>query len=431
MPTYEAHPNPKSKQKYVISTTDDGFVLAIMARDYPVSFENHDTIAGAKAAAAKMAKKNELDWTELGQAPGILSKLSSAVDSVIDKVASAYNFDEVEDDDPPSGPIDLTVHVPDGFALKNEQKGISWNYEGPSRAVFSITIADDPMTKSIMPQQIMASAKIPVPGPRPMVGPLELPNGSGVESYRLAQSKKDFTQWMAFLTIDGIGVMINLMCKGDIDRDEWLDVFASIRLRPFDDVEIAALGKRSHGANQGEWGAGERPAEDSGPIDFAAPQVFSFEMSFECKTCLLADASLTTDLCFDVEDLGEDRLVYASPNGVIVATLSEFDVPVTFEFRPDAPPDDLAAWDHVVDTSLTITTGALEVAVMEPYTQWQAPNGDYRVRVCYGNLANAGDDDELDAEPRPAAERDHYRIFIWPGAAIETTVLKQWAGFNV
>ena len=139
---------------------------------------------------------------------------------------------------------------------------------------------------------------------------------------------------------------------------------------------------------------------------------------------------MTTDLYFDVEDLGDDRRVCASPNGVIVATQSEFDVPVTFEFRPDAPPDDLAAWDHVVDTSLTIATGALEVAVMEPYTQWQVPNGDYRVRVCYGNLANAGDDDEFDAEPRPAAERDHYRIIIWPGDAIETTVLKQWSGFN-
>lgn len=110
-----------------------------------------------------------------------------------------------------------------------------------------------------------------------------------------------------------------------------------------------------------------------------------------------------------------------------VHTESYGDVRVTVEVRKTEPPaGDLAAWDHVVEGPLTVTSGRMLVHGVDDAgledtdpnvraRQFSLPPGSYRVRV-YGAgfstvVAEQGD--------------DAYRLVIWPAPVADRRVLKQ------
>jgi hypothetical protein len=102
-------------------------------------------------------------------------------------------------------------------------------------------------------------------------------------------------------------------------------------------------------------------------------------------------------------------------------------VPLDLELRsaplPPPQPQDLAAWDHIVEASLDLPSGCLLVHGAtdgledeDEGTIAVAP-GLYRARVSYGSITTVSEN-RLDGE-------DHYRVALWPapGPAAAPVVL--------
>jgi hypothetical protein len=132
------------------------------------------------------------------------------------------------------------------------------------------------------------------------------------------------------------------------------------------------------------------------------PQAFSAQREF-----LFTDRHLS------------DR-VWVNDGLIIMFTARNMMVPIELQTLRTEPSRDLTIWDHVVETSINIPSGQLEVFGCGGYstTNLSVQPGTYRVRLCQGQLASLSGDG-LEGQ-------DHYQILLWPGSSIETTVLKRW-----
>ena len=116
-----------------------------------------------------------------------------------------------------------------------------------------------------------------------------------------------------------------------------------------------------------------------------------------------------------------DRLLAVAPGTVGIGTVRNMDVPVAVQILEGEPDDDSSEWDHVVEASLDVASGRIVIAGCTDYfpdaKRIEVSPGSYRVRVSYGALdtlsANGLDGD------------DHYRLQLWPAAAIAVRVVKQ------
>lgn len=80
--------------------------------------------------------------------------------------------------------------------------------------------------------------------------------------------------------------------------------------------------------------------------------------------------------------------------------------------------------DHIVEGSLKITTGAMEIQdcpTSETILSVPLDNDDYRVRIYSYNL------DMPYNQNNPEKPHDHYRIEVWKEAPSERKVLKLWS----
>lgn len=117
------------------------------------------------------------------------------------------------------------------------------------------------------------------------------------------------------------------------------------------------------------------------------------------------------------------RRMLADGRGLFgVSTESVGDVPVTLHVDRGAPALDLAAWDHVVEVGLELSTGTLIVCgCLQPREEGlhlQLPAGSYTARVCAAGLDTVVNEEG----------DDRYSVFLWPAAADGVRVLKQWSG---
>ncbi|MCB9850717.1 MAG: hypothetical protein H6817_08430 [Phycisphaerales bacterium] len=122
----------------------------------------------------------------------------------------------------------------------------------------------------------------------------------------------------------------------------------------------------------------------------------------------------------DYDDEDCSRRVKVAEQCVVIMPERDDTVPVQFEVRPDEPQRDDDAWDHVVECSIDLPTGRLQISTVScgDVANWRVPPGSYRVRASFGKLGEV-DANRLDGN-------DHYRVVLWPGDAIALTVLKQW-----
>ncbi|OKO81054.1 hypothetical protein [Bradyrhizobium sp. NAS96.2] len=115
-----------------------------------------------------------------------------------------------------------------------------------------------------------------------------------------------------------------------------------------------------------------------------------------------------------------DRLLAIAPGTVGIGTVRNMDVPVAVHLLEREPDDDSADWDHVVEASLDVASGRIVIAGCTDYfpdaMRIETPPGCYRVRVSYCALDTLSEDG-LDGD-------DHYRLQLWPAAAIAVRVLK-------
>lgn len=120
-----------------------------------------------------------------------------------------------------------------------------------------------------------------------------------------------------------------------------------------------------------------------------------------------------------------DRLLAVAPGTVGVGTVRNMTVPVTVELCDSEPKSDLTSWDHVVECSLEVHSGAIVIAGCTDYfpdaARIKVENGLYRVRVSYGSLDTVSEDGLKGS--------DKYRVQLWlkKGPAIKPRVIKQRA----
>lgn len=112
------------------------------------------------------------------------------------------------------------------------------------------------------------------------------------------------------------------------------------------------------------------------------------------------------------------RHVGVYPGALCILTARNMDVPLTVEVYTAAPQDDLTVWDHVVEASLDVPSGCVQVSagVNEYAPEIRLAAGTYRARVYFGGVYT------LSADGMDGS--DHYRVVLWPGAAGDPVVLR-------
>jgi hypothetical protein len=106
---------------------------------------------------------------------------------------------------------------------------------------------------------------------------------------------------------------------------------------------------------------------------------------------------------------------------VVVCPLRNMTVPVEVALNDSEPSPGLVAPDHVVECSLSLPTGHLQLheCTGGPILNWEIASGTYRVRLSYFGLSTITANG-LDG-------RDFYKVELWPGQFQELSVTRSWA----
>ena len=114
------------------------------------------------------------------------------------------------------------------------------------------------------------------------------------------------------------------------------------------------------------------------------------------------------------------RLVKVSPNVVVVQPVRNMTVPVDVEVHASDPGFDEGPWDHIVECSLDLPTGRLQIheCTGPDRLSLSIAPGTYNIRVLFAGLDTLSDNG-VDGF-------DRYRIDLWPAPARELRVVKQW-----
>ena len=135
----------------------------------------------------------------------------------------------------------------------------------------------------------------------------------------------------------------------------------------------------------------------------------------------LWDPTIPAEAPEDYTDEDVRRMVKVADHVVVVQPVRNGTVPVGLTLFPADPGFPIEEFDHVVECSLDLPGGQLQVhecmggAVLDLEVQ----AGTYRVRVLFHSLATL-DEDHLDG-------KDSYTVQLWPGEQRGLTVVKQWA----
>jgi hypothetical protein len=134
----------------------------------------------------------------------------------------------------------------------------------------------------------------------------------------------------------------------------------------------------------------------------------------------LWDGGRRPDAPTDYTDDDTKRRIKAAPFVVVILPARNTTVSVEIEVARDRPGLSFENWDHVVEASIELPSGRLEIHECTGGSIDVLPvePGTYRVRAYYGGL-NTLSDDGLEGD-------DHYRIFLWPAPFSPEEVLKQY-----
>lgn len=147
-----------------------------------------------------------------------------------------------------------------------------------------------------------------------------------------------------------------------------------------------------------------------------------YEIFADYHQFYLWDHGEMPDAALDYSEDDLQRRVKTAPFLVVIQPERNMSVPVELDIL-DGPPDEaLGLWDHVVEASLDLPSGRLEIheCTGGSIDVLSVAPGTYRVRACFGGLTTLTDD-RLDGE-------DHYRLVLWPAPAAPLAVIKQFAG---
>ena len=105
----------------------------------------------------------------------------------------------------------------------------------------------------------------------------------------------------------------------------------------------------------------------------------------------------------------------------VVCPLRNMVVPVRVSLQNAEPAVDLRRYDHVVQASLALPTGQLQVheCTGGEALAWKVEPGTYRVLALFSGLGTLSADG-LEGQ-------DKYHLVLWPGSVVPLKVLKQWS----
>ncbi len=120
----------------------------------------------------------------------------------------------------------------------------------------------------------------------------------------------------------------------------------------------------------------------------------------------------------DYVDEDIERRIKTGPHVVVICPERNFTVPVEIEIHDAEPACNAEEWDHIVEASLHLPSGQLELheCTGGPVADWAVEPGWYRVRSFHGGLGTV---DNLEGS-------DTYLIAVWPAPPAQVRVLKQW-----
>ena len=107
---------------------------------------------------------------------------------------------------------------------------------------------------------------------------------------------------------------------------------------------------------------------------------------------------------------------------VVVCPARSASVPVEVAVSSRQPQLELGAYDHVVECSLSLPSGYLQLheCTGPERLHLSVEPGNYRVRALFASLASI-DEDGLEGD-------DTYLVQLWPDDRQDLKVLKQWQG---
>lgn len=113
-------------------------------------------------------------------------------------------------------------------------------------------------------------------------------------------------------------------------------------------------------------------------------------------------------------------LLGTTKGGILVCPARDGDdIDVEIEILDHRPTPDFDAWDYVVECSIDIPSGRIQLEGLMSYREpaiLDLPPGTYSALVFYGGFDTL-DEYELTGD-------DHYRLTLWPGTFIEPRTLK-------
>lgn len=123
----------------------------------------------------------------------------------------------------------------------------------------------------------------------------------------------------------------------------------------------------------------------------------------------------------DYTDDDVARMVKVEPRVLVVQPVRNMDVPVRVSIHEGDPGYDATEWDQIVDCSLDLPTGQLQIheSTGEAVLDLEVEAGVYAARVLFKNLDSLSDDG-LDGD-------DAYQIDLWLGVERPLEVVKKRA----
>ena len=153
-------------------------------------------------------------------------------------------------------------------------------------------------------------------------------------------------------------------------------------------------------------------------------QSFALSLLADYHQFYIQDEAADGDLSDSWDDAATARLLALAPGTIGIGTVRNVEVPVTIELHEREPDADFAAWDHIVEATLSVASGPLVVAGCTDYLpdaqRIPLGPGSYRARVSYGGLDTISEDG-LEGD-------DRYRVQLWRAPEIAPRILKQRAG---
>lgn len=147
----------------------------------------------------------------------------------------------------------------------------------------------------------------------------------------------------------------------------------------------------------------------------------SIEVFADYHQLYVQDGTVNVPAPEDWTDADVANRAKAAANVVVVCPVRNMTVPVQVELHDVAPELQSSKADHLVECSLALPSGHLQVheCTGGAVRNWQLEPGEYEVAVLYSRLDSVSADG-LDGD-------DHYQVLLWRGAKRPLRVLREWS----